>query len=284
MDFVTTTAGVRLPHVIYGTAWKKEATAPLVTQAITAGFRAIDTACQPRHYREDLVGEGIAAAIASGAVRRDELFIQTKFTPAAGQDMSSIPYDPAMGLPEQVKASCAVSLQNLQIDVIDSLVLHSPLFPYADLLTVWRSMEALVDEGYVRQIGISNLYDLAWHQKLYADARIKPAVIQNRFYADSGYDIDLRHWAKDVGIVYQSFWSLTANPHILEHPVVQGAAISLGKTPAQVFFAFLRTQGVVPLSGTTSQEHMRDDLESAAVTLDAATVNAIAALLAPTKQ
>jgi diketogulonate reductase-like aldo/keto reductase len=48
---VTTNAGVRMPRLIYGTAWKKEATTELVIQAILNGFRGIDTACQPKHYR-----------------------------------------------------------------------------------------------------------------------------------------------------------------------------------------------------------------------------------------
>ena len=51
-DFITTTAGIRMPKIIYGTAWKKERTAQLVEQAIVAGFRGIDTACQPKHYHE----------------------------------------------------------------------------------------------------------------------------------------------------------------------------------------------------------------------------------------
>ena len=60
---------------IYGTAWKNESTAKLVAQAIKAGFRGIDTACQPRHYREDLVGAGIRDALDGGIVERKELFV-----------------------------------------------------------------------------------------------------------------------------------------------------------------------------------------------------------------
>jgi hypothetical protein len=56
---VKTRAGVEIPWIVYGTAWKKERTAGLVEQAVLAGFRAIDTACQPRHYREAGVGEAL---------------------------------------------------------------------------------------------------------------------------------------------------------------------------------------------------------------------------------
>jgi hypothetical protein len=48
---VTTNAGIQMPRLIYGTAWKKEATTQLVVKAILNGFRGIDTACQPKHYR-----------------------------------------------------------------------------------------------------------------------------------------------------------------------------------------------------------------------------------------
>lgn len=60
---------------MYGTAWKKQQTATLVYQAIKAGFRGIDTAAQPRHYQENLVGEGIRKAIEEGIVKRKELFV-----------------------------------------------------------------------------------------------------------------------------------------------------------------------------------------------------------------
>ncbi len=64
-----------MPKMIYGTAWKKDATAALVYEAIEAGFRALDTAAQPRHYREDLVGEGVRRAVAEGVVARKDLFV-----------------------------------------------------------------------------------------------------------------------------------------------------------------------------------------------------------------
>ena len=64
-----------LPAFLYGTAWKKEKTAELVYQAICSGFRAIDTAAQPKHYREDLVGDGIRRALDEGKVERGDLFV-----------------------------------------------------------------------------------------------------------------------------------------------------------------------------------------------------------------
>src|SRR5947199_9390661 len=80
------------PTFIYGTAWKEEATERLTRLALESGFRAIDTANQRRHYFEAGVGAAVAGAIRDGLVRRDELFLQTKFTSASGQD-PRLPYD-----------------------------------------------------------------------------------------------------------------------------------------------------------------------------------------------
>lgn len=65
----------QMPTLIYGTAWKKDRSAELVYTALKAGFRAVDTAAQPKHYREDLVGEGIRKAITEGIVKREDLYV-----------------------------------------------------------------------------------------------------------------------------------------------------------------------------------------------------------------
>jgi diketogulonate reductase-like aldo/keto reductase len=89
--------------MIYGTAWKKEKTAELVALAIKSGFRRVDTACQPTHYNEPGVGEGIAASVAAGIVSREDVWIQTKYTPTSGQDTSRpLPYDASASLTDQV--------------------------------------------------------------------------------------------------------------------------------------------------------------------------------------
>lgn len=119
-----------LPPFIYGTAWKKEMTTLLVQQALRNGFTAVDTACQPRHYREDLVGEGIRTHLAStsGKLKRSDLYIQTKFTPIDGQDPNNVPYDTASSLTDQVQQSVETSLRNFtmgdETPYLDSLVLH----------------------------------------------------------------------------------------------------------------------------------------------------------------
>jgi len=90
---------------------------------------------------------------------------------------------------------------------------------------------------------------------------VKPAVLQNRFYADSGYDRQIREFCRQRGIIYQSFWTLTANPQLLAHNAVTGPAGKYARTPAQILFRHLTQSDIVPLTGTTSATHMREDLE-----------------------
>jgi diketogulonate reductase-like aldo/keto reductase len=248
-----------MPRLIYGTAWKKERTAALVERALSAGFRGIDTACQPKHYDEAGVGAGIAAALRRGLTRA-ELFVQTKFTPLGGQDRRRLPYDPQASLPEQVRQSCRASLANLQTSYLDCLVIHSPLQTSERTLEVWRELETLVEHGVVRELGISNCYELELLETLYAAARVKPLVVQNRFYAQTGYDREIRAFCRAHGMVYQSFWTLTANPEMLSEPRLRELGQRYGVTPAQLFFRALTQIGIVPLTGTTSDEHLRQDL------------------------
>jgi diketogulonate reductase-like aldo/keto reductase len=262
--FISSTAGVRIPRVLYGTAWKKDDTESLVRTALLQGFRGIDTACQPKHYNEAGVGAGVSSFLgeqaASGTLARKDLYLQTKFTSLSGQDPARIPYDPHASLAEQVRQSLAVSLRNLGTDYLDCLVLHSPLSSARQTLEVWRSMESMVDAHAVRQLGVSNCYRLEELEALFDSARCKVAVIQNRFYADSGYDRKIRAFCRQHGIIYQCFWTLTANPQVLAHRTVRELAALHGRTPAQVLFRYLVQNDIVPLTGTRSETHMREDL------------------------
>ncbi|MCK9395245.1 MAG: aldo/keto reductase [Methylobacter sp.] len=258
-NFVTSAYGVQIPRIIYGTAWKKDRTAALVEQAIGLGFRGIDTACQPKHYNEAGVGDGIAACLRRG-IDRSELYLQSKFTSLSGQDPARIPYDPSAGLSEQVAQSFQASLKNLQTPYLDCLVLHSPLANPQHTLEAWQAMEQIFHSGGVKQLGISNCYDPKQFELLYRNAEIKPAVIQNRFYAETGYDRAIRDFCREHRVIYQSFWTLTANPNVLAHATLQALAAKYRRSAAQLFFRYLSQTGIIPLTGATSESHMREDL------------------------
>src|SRR5256885_11879128 len=92
MERQRTIDGVSVPAFLYGTAWKEERTEALVSLALAAGFRGVDTANQRRHYVEAGVGEAVAAFLDGGTATREDLFLQTKFTSLGGQDRR-LPYD-----------------------------------------------------------------------------------------------------------------------------------------------------------------------------------------------
>jgi len=272
-------------YLIYGTAWKKGDTKRLVSEAVHAGFRFIDTACQPKHYNEGGVGDGWVDAAKDMGLRREDLFLQTKFTSLDGQDPDNVPFDKEDSIPQQVRTSLDVSLKNLKTAYLDSLVLHSPFRRMEDTLTAWRVMESFVDDGKVRQLGISNCYDMKVFKQLYDEARIKPAVLQNRFYQDSHFDVELREFCATVGIRYQSFWTLTASRKALKSDDIKEIAYEKNLTPQTVMFAFMLTLGHLPLSGTTSPVHMAEDvaimerIQGGEVIFDEMEMQAIATIL-----
>ncbi|TKA80894.1 hypothetical protein B0A55_01665 [Friedmanniomyces simplex] len=261
------TEAVRVPALLYGTAWKKEKTRELVRQALLAGFRGIDTAAQPKHYREDLVGQGIADAVRETGIKRGDVYIQTKYTSVNGQDRSNMPYDATSSITDQVRASVASSLRHFAPTVedpeqayIDCLVLHSPLPTQSQTLEAWQTMESFVPE-HVRTIGVSNVYHLPVLSALHDFASIKPTVVQNRFYRDTGYDKDIRAFCEEKGMTYQSFWTLTANPDLLRSQPVQHIAACVGVTiPVALYGLVLSLGNTSIMDGTTNVEHMNADL------------------------
>lgn len=265
---MTAARATRTPPLLYGTAWKKDRTRQLVSQALQCGFMGIDTAAQPKHYQEDLVGAGIRDALNNGHVQRDQLYIQTKFTSTNGQDSQNMPYDATLSITDQLNASVASSLHNLRHHekatekaYLDCLVLHSPFPSMVQTQEVWRAMESHVPHT-VRTLGISNTYRSSVLEELYNFATIKPSVIQNRFYQDSGYDHDIRLFCKDRGIVYQSFWTLTANPHLLRSGPIDLIAKRVGVSEAVALYGLVLGLGNVSvLNGTTNLKRMKEDLE-----------------------
>ncbi len=251
---------MKIPNMIYGTAWKKENTTNLVFEALKQGFKGIDTACQPKHYREDLVGLGLQKAYEIG-IKREDLFLQTKFTPIDGQDQTNMPYLESDEIEIQVEKSFETSKKNLKTDFINAYILHSPVYPGSKLQKVWQKMEEFYDKKEVGALGISNCYDLDVLKYLYNNAKVKPTIVQNRFYAQSGYDKELRAFCKQHNITYESFWSLTANPNILASEILEDLALKYKKGVAEIFYRFLNHIDIVPLNGTTSTKHMIEDLK-----------------------
>jgi len=249
-----------VPPFLYGTAWKEDQTARLVELALAAGFRGIDTANQRKHYHEAAVGEAIQAVIAKGLVTRDELFLQSKFTFRRGQD-HRLPYDEHAPIATQIEQSFASTLKHLGTDFLDSYLLHGPsqrVGLSADDWAAWRAMEQIQDSGRVRHIGISNV-TREQLDVLCQKARLKPSFLQNRCYASTGWDRAVREYCREHAIAYQGFSLLTANREVLASSEIARLAKQHGRTPAQIVFRFALDIGMLPLTGTSDAQHMRED-------------------------
>jgi diketogulonate reductase-like aldo/keto reductase len=258
---------IPLPSFLYGTAWKKDATTRLVELAVTSGFKAIDTANQLKHYDEARVGEALLALQKKG-VRREDLFLQTKFTSLGGQDQR-LPYDPSADPATQVRQSFESSLQHLHTDYLDSYALHGPTYRRGlspEDWAVWGAIEELYQAGKTKMVGASNV-SAEQLALLCSKAKVKPMVVQNRCFAVMGWDYEVRQLCAQNEIVYEGFSLLTANQEFFGAPELHAIAKRVGAGVAPLIFRFAQQRGMLPLTGTTDPQHMQEDLACARFTL-----------------
>ena len=181
-----------------------------------------------------------------------------------------MPYDPSASVREQVRTSIESSLYNLRLSdespstdgaYIDMLILHSPLPTTHETMEAWAMLESYVPHR-IRNLGISNC-PLSVLKLLYNSPgiTIKPAVVQNRFYRDTGFDVPLRAFCRQKELVYESFWTLSANPHLLQSDAVRLVAGKAGISLAAALYCLVIGLGqTTVLNGTTNEAHMQEDL------------------------
>lgn len=253
-----------IPAVGFGTLFRDlSVTTEAVTAALDAGFRHFD--CAERYRNEAQVGVAFREAIDLLKVRREELFITTKLWNTNHR-------------PERVLPAFEASLRRLQVEYVDSYLIHTP-FAFqpgeeqdprdeqgrviydsgVTLLDTWRALEALVDSGRCRSIGLSDV-SLPALQAIVAEARIKPAVVQVEAHPYLP-EWELVEFCRQHGIVVLAFAPLghAMEPNVLEEPVLTEIAQRLGRTPAQVALAWSVQRGVAFLTTSTSPAHMREN-------------------------
>ncbi|KAF5023959.1 hypothetical protein F66182_3997 [Fusarium sp. NRRL 66182] len=262
-DLTLKGSSTSMPKLVYGTAWKKERSADLVYSALKHGFRGVDTAGQPKHYNEKGVGQGVQRAIKEGLITRRGLFLQTKFSPPGNQD-DNAPYDFNAPLADKVHQSAQSSLAYFTIEgeepYFDSVLLHSPLQTIDDTITAWKTLETYVPHK-IRNLGISNT-TLPILKALNDAAAVKPSVVQNRFYPDTDFEVELRAYCRQQGIAFQSFWTLSANPRLAAAKPIKTVAEKAGVAQVAAYYALVMgLEGITVLDGTSTESHMKDDLE-----------------------
>lgn len=181
-----------------------------------------------------------------------------------------MPYDANASVTKQVHTSIKSSLHNLRpskdaVSVkdayIDTLVMHSPLRTLDQTLEAWLVLESYVPHS-IRNLGISNC-PLSVLRELNNSPRVtvKPAVVQNRFYRDTGFDVPLRAFCRENQIIYQSFWTLTANPELTRSRPVQRLATQANISPAAALYTLVMAlRDITVLNGTKNEGRMVEDL------------------------
>src|SRR4029077_17870684 len=241
------------------------ATRTTTKAALEAGFRLLDAAERYRNEKE--VGEAMQEVFKAGKIKREEVFIATKLWNNNHR-------------PERAKPACEASLKKLQLDYVDLYLVHTPFaFQPGDdqdprdangkviydkavtLLDTWRALEALVDEGRCKAIGLSDV-NLEQAKGIFDAARIKPAVVHVESHPYLP-EWALLNYCKQNGIVLQAFAALghSMEPKLLEDPVVTAIAKRVNKTPAQVLLAWAIQRGTAPLTTSKNPSRIQENFD-----------------------
>jgi diketogulonate reductase-like aldo/keto reductase len=263
-----------IPAVGFGTLIPDPtATKNATRAALEVGFRALDTA--ERYRTEKEVGEAMQEVFMGGKIKREDVFVATKLWNTNHR-------------PERVKPAFEASLERLQLDYVDLYLIHTP---YAfqpgteqdprdasgnviydkgvTLLDTWRAMEKLVDEGRCKAIGLSDV-SLEQVKEICDAAKVKPAVVHVESHPYLP-EWELLNYCKENGIVMQAFAALghSAEPRLLEDPVVIAIARRVNKTPAQVLLAWAIQRGTALLTTSKTPARIQENFEVSALPDDA---------------
>jgi diketogulonate reductase-like aldo/keto reductase len=259
-----------IPALGFGTLVSDTAETRSATKAaVEAGFRHLD--CAERYRNEEEVGAALKELFAQGTVRREDLFVTTKLWNNNHR-------------PERVKSALQASLNRLGLDSVDLYLVHTPFafqpgddqdprdphgaVVYDDGVTLdetWTAMEALVDDGLARAIGLSDI-DVEGTRKIVNGARIKPAVVEVESHPYHP-QWDLHEYCTTEGIILLAFAPLghAMEPRLLDDPLVVSMARCFGKTPAQVLLAWGIQRGSAVLTSSVRPARIVENFDVTAL-------------------
>ena len=267
-----------MPALGFGTLIPDPAETITATRdALEAGFRHFD--CAERYGNEREVGKALQEGLAGGGpgrgITREDIFVTTKLWNSNHR-------------PERVEPAFEASLVRLGLKYLDLYLIHTPFaFQPGDnqdprdqngnvlydrdvtLLDTWKALEALVDHGKCRAIGLSDI-TLDMLKPIYESARIKPAVVQVESHPYLP-ETELLEFCKERGIVLLAFAPLGhgMNPGLLEDPVISAIAARVGKTPAQVLLAWAVQRGTALLTTPRSAARAKENFDISSLPEDA---------------
>lgn len=258
--------GGAMPALGFGTLIPDpEVTRTATIAALEAGFRHLD--CSERYRNEKAVGEALQQVLDAGRILREDVFVTTKLWNNNHR-------------PERVRPALIASMRRLRVDYVDCYLIHTPFAfqPGEDqdprdgdgkviydegvtLAQTWAAMEALVDEGLCRSIGLSDI-GLEQLRQIVSIARIKPAVVQVESHPYLP-EWELLEFCREHGIVLLAFAALghSMDPRVIEDPVITAIAGRVGKSPAQVALAWAIQRGTALLTTSTSPVHINENFD-----------------------
>jgi 2,5-diketo-D-gluconate reductase A len=250
--------GQSIPQIGLGTSpLNDKEIAPLVVAAIEAGYRHIDTAY--RYNNERGVGRGIR----DSGIDRESLFVTTKLDGAfQGKDRA------IAGLDE--------SLQRLDLDYVDLLLIHWPLPQRDEYVSTWKTFEKLVAAGKARSIGLSN-FKPAHIDRLLAEATIRPTI--NQIQVNPRITRSEQHaYNTEQGIVTEAWSPLGAGNDLLKEPTLTAIAAKYGKSPGQVVLRWHIELGIVAIPRSSNPDRIAQNIDVFDFVLTGDEIAAISAL------
>lgn len=257
MEYTTLNNGIKMPMAGFGVYQVPDASQceQAVLDAIEAGYRLIDTA--QAYGNEEAVGN----AIKKCGVPREELFITTKVW------ISNYGY-------EKAKASVEESLQKIQLDYLDLVLLHQP---FNDYYGAYHALTDLYKEGKLKAIGVSNFYpDRLVDMAMFSE--VKPAINQievNAFHQqieaqsyNEKYEVQVEAWAPFA----------EGRNGMFTNPELQAIGSQYGKSVAQVILRWLYQRNIVSLSKSVKKDRMQENIDIFDFTLSEEDMKRIAAL------
>ncbi|HEX8345197.1 MAG TPA: aldo/keto reductase [Actinoplanes sp.] len=251
--------GATIPQLGFGVFQvPPEQTRDVVTMALRAGYRHIDTA---EMYGNE---KGVGEAVAAFDVDRDDVFITSKLSNAYHR-------------PDGARRAFDRTLADLGTEYVDLFLVHWPLPTRydGDFVSTWQVMEDFYRDGRARSIGVSNFLP-AHLRRLAAETDVVPAVNQIEVHPYLTND-ELRAYGREHQIATEA-WSPIAQGGVLDDPVITGIAAQVGRTPAQVVLRWHIQRGDIIFPKSATESRVRENFAIFDFELDTGAMGAISAL------
>ena len=252
---ITLANGVEMPRIGYGVFRMKEHDVAYngVTEALKAGYRAIDTAAI---YQNE---EAVGVAIKDSGIPREEIFVTTKV------------WNADQGFDNTLRAF-ETSLKKLGLDYVDLYLTH---WPKPTLAETYKAIERLYEEKLIRVPGVSNHHQHHL-EEVFAVANVKPMVNQFECHPSLSQD-SLRAFCAQHNIAVTA-WAPLGTGIVFTHPVVKQLAEKYGKTVAQIVLRWHLEIGNIAIPKSVTPERIKENLDVFNFSLETDEVAAITAL------